>query len=481
MATPRAESRRPIWLCIAFVVALTAWRVAWLALSRLDLFTDESQYWFWSTELALGYFSKPPLIAWIIRAATELGGSSDPFWVRLPAPLMQGATALAVAWVGALAYGNRRGALAGIVYATLPAASVASTVISTDTPLLLCMALAIGLWIRLSERPSAWLAVALGVVAGVGMLAKYAMLYFWLGAALSAVLVPRLRPPLRPVLTALGVFLLTVAPNLVWNALEGFVTLTHTVHNAGWGTDWFHPLKLLEFLGSQFGVFGPITFAALCMAWLGARRGHWADRGLTLFSLPIMAIVSFQALRSEANPNWAAAAFVAGAPLAAAWLAQNAPRGLKLALALHLAVALALPVAARFPETFVMPNGRSVFARMIGRESLAQEIGDMAREAGVSVVIADNRGLVSDLLYVLRDSGLTVRTFPPQGPPRHHFDMAVPLPPGTHPDALWITDSAAPPLPAGYAESRLLRTWQPTQPFFSKYTISAHLLHGARP
>ena len=56
---------------------LTLFRLATLAFSQTELFFDEAQYWFWSRELAFGYYSKPPLIAWIIRGATELCGQGE--------------------------------------------------------------------------------------------------------------------------------------------------------------------------------------------------------------------------------------------------------------------------------------------------------------------------------------------------------------------------------------------------------------------
>ena len=31
-----------------------------------NLFGDEAQYWVWSQNLNLGYYSKPPLLAWLI-------------------------------------------------------------------------------------------------------------------------------------------------------------------------------------------------------------------------------------------------------------------------------------------------------------------------------------------------------------------------------------------------------------------------------
>ena len=74
-------------LGLAGIALVTLWRVALLPFDRADLFVDDAQYWFWGQELAWGYYSKPPLIAWILRprprsAATACSGSA------LPLPLI---------------------------------------------------------------------------------------------------------------------------------------------------------------------------------------------------------------------------------------------------------------------------------------------------------------------------------------------------------------------------------------------------------
>ena len=97
----RAEQAGWLWRAAAIVLALTALRVALLAVTPLDLFVDEAQYWLWGQELAFGYYSKPPMIGWVIRAVTELAGSDAPFWVRLPGPLFHAATALILAGIAA--------------------------------------------------------------------------------------------------------------------------------------------------------------------------------------------------------------------------------------------------------------------------------------------------------------------------------------------------------------------------------------------
>ena len=84
----------PVSWALLCILVVTAWRVILLAFNGTDLFVDEAQYWLWGQELAFGYYSKPPLIGWVIRASTELGASDSSFWVRLPAPLFHAATGI---------------------------------------------------------------------------------------------------------------------------------------------------------------------------------------------------------------------------------------------------------------------------------------------------------------------------------------------------------------------------------------------------
>ena len=133
--------RHLTWLLIA-VAGLTLFSLGALALARTDLFFDEAPYWFLSRELAFGYYTKPPLIAWIIRGATEVCGMSEAC-IRAPSPIIHAATALMVYGVGRALYDPRIGFWSGLVYATLPGVSFSSAIISTDVPLLFCVALAL--------------------------------------------------------------------------------------------------------------------------------------------------------------------------------------------------------------------------------------------------------------------------------------------------------------------------------------------------
>ena len=64
----------PFVLLILFLI--TTLRVVALFISPLELSVDEAQYWNWSHEINVGYFSKPPFIAWLISCSTFIFGDS---------------------------------------------------------------------------------------------------------------------------------------------------------------------------------------------------------------------------------------------------------------------------------------------------------------------------------------------------------------------------------------------------------------------
>ena len=107
------ETARPararIWrLTLILVGVLTVLRVVALFVTPLELYPDEAQYWLWSRHLDFGYFSKPPVIAWLIWATTRIGGDAEA-WLRIGSPLINAGTALVVSRIATRLYGAERG------------------------------------------------------------------------------------------------------------------------------------------------------------------------------------------------------------------------------------------------------------------------------------------------------------------------------------------------------------------------------------
>ena len=336
MAGLSRESDSTYRRAVAFGLGLLlVLRVGFLLVSPLNLYADEAQYWRWGETLDWGYYSKPPMIAWVIHGVTALMGNSE--WaVRLAAPFLHTAGAIFLFLLGRAVYDARTGMYAAFLYALMPAVILSSAVISTDGVLMpfWCAAL-YALW-RLRSGEGRWVsAVGLGVAVGAGFLSKYAMLYFIIGIALTLVLDRETR---RALLSWRGLVALLVAcaifaPHIAWNAANDFKTVSHTVDNANLGGELFHPDHALTFLADQMGVFGPISLIAFAIGlWAMRKAGDGVkqrDRWLLCFVLPVLVIILVQAVLSRANANWAATAWPAASVLVAAWLIRMAPTGVR--------------------------------------------------------------------------------------------------------------------------------------------------------
>lgn len=475
----QAKAPDPLRIGLAVIAAITLYRVAMLAFSTAELFVDESQYWQWGQELDWGYYSKPPLIGWVLRAVTELAGSDATFWIRLPGPLFQAATALILMGAAREVTDRRAAMMVGVTYVTLPVVAVGALLVSTDTILLPFFAGSIWLYLTLTRSPSGRRALALGLCLGVGMLAKYAAIYFVIGAVIGAALVPAARIRWRDAaLAALG-FLLVVSPNLIWNLQHDFTTLSHTADNVDWVRRpgiHLNPQGAVEFLLSQFGMIGPVLFAAwLIIAPRALRRPDWQPRWLVWMSLPTLALVTLQALLSKAYANWAVTAVAAILLLVVPVLWHRGRMWLWVTLALNLAVTAFLPFAATQATNWTRESdGRLLMRRYVGQQAMSDHILEEARRQGVTAVVSGNRHLLAGLFHAAKGSGIEVYAVPAPEHPPHFYAQQHPYPADRQGPYLFATLGDAPPCPGPLP----VATWKPGPGTYAKAVLSMYVREG---
>src|SRR5256885_1354122 len=172
--TGRSRVVPGLGLAAAILALLTVIRLAGLKFSFVDLFFDEAQYWAWSRELAFGYFSKPPLLAWTIAGAERVCGASEAC-IRAPAPLLYFGSSLLVYAIARVLYDARVAFFAALSTALAMGTAFSSRIISTDVPLLFFWALALLAYVKLLGGAPRWWAAVLGLALGLGLMAKYAM------------------------------------------------------------------------------------------------------------------------------------------------------------------------------------------------------------------------------------------------------------------------------------------------------------------
>lgn len=420
-----------LWLLPLLLVILAGLRILALAVSPLGLQSDEAQYWVWAQTPAFGYFSKPPLVAWAIAATSGLFGDA-PAAVRLAAPLAHLATALLVWRLGVRLLGARAGFWAGLGFATMPGVFFSAMIISTDALLLPLWALALLAFERATAtgRRAWW--VIVGTAFGAGLLAKYAMVYFALGAVLYLLWEPTARTGARngrwlwAVPPALALF----APNMLWNASNSWASFGHTAANVNLGGRLFNPGELGEFALSQVAVFGP--FLLLAFVWklfsLGARpsRLQPASRFLIAFCVPVLLLMLGQAFLSRAHANWAATAYVAATLLAVGWLAEGGrQRWLLPLVTVQGLIGLGfLGLVALGSVPGIAPaSSKDPFKALRGWDQLVSAVAEARAAHPDALVVANEREYLVQLMYGLAPEGLGFRKWNPRRGAHDHFDL----------------------------------------------------------
>jgi 4-amino-4-deoxy-L-arabinose transferase-like glycosyltransferase len=438
--------RRTFSYLIAIVAAVTLLRIAVLALSPLELYPDEAQYWWWAQTPDIGYFSKPPLIAWIIRATTALFGDRE--WaIRLAMPLLHAGASLVLYAIARAAYPKSKAIAfwSALAYLTIPGVSYSATLASTDAPLLFFWALALLAFLKASQTRDWRWPLLCGASLGLGVLAKYAMVFFLVGAALACTASPKVR---KLVFSARGlaaalVAALLVAPNLLWNVSHDYDTLAHIKANAHWARAHVSPVHLLGFLAGQFGVFGPVLMAAwFASLWrLSKQRDRPAEECvLAAFSVPPFFLIAFQSFVADANANWAATAYVSAVPLAVAEIFSRWPRVvLWISFALHAAVLVILSLVLVWPPAAERLGVANVFKRETGWRELAAAVAAQSARGGYDAIVSDNRSVTAELLYYLRPRNAPVRIWVPGLASHNHFEMTMRLAPPA-PRVLLVVD-----------------------------------------
>ena len=424
------RDRNYLALLLLCLSALLAFRLVALKLAKIDLLLDEAQYWTWGYELAFGYYSKPPLVAWVIRAATELCGDGE-VCIRAVSPALHTVTAILIFATARVLYGPALAFWSAIVFATMPGVSFSSFIVNTDVPLLVFWALALLAWVMLLERKTTLWAVVLGVALGFGLLAKYAMVYFLLCVVCHAVLSRDARRMATSWRSALAVLiaLALIAPNFYWNYQTGFVTFFHTAVNAGWKFPYVHLGGTIGYLVGQAGVFGPIFFGVLFWgAWQAAHKPDDKRQTLLLsFSVPVLALITMQALLSRAHANWSAGAYPAAAIFVTVFLSEHRWRLFRISLWLNLGAGLVIGLAPAFAPRLAPFESNQALSRTLGWRELAAVVRTKLDENQYGSILLPTRELASELLYYMRASRPPLFVWRTGTWPAYHYEMTRPF------------------------------------------------------
>ena len=335
------QSYTPRLDVIAFVIIAVSFAVRFwfVASGQLNLVQDEAQYWDWIRRPQLSYYSKGPLIAWVITTWCEVFGNTE-LGVRFGALIgMTGIQTALYVGVSRVWREYRLALYVLFVAATMPLFNGLGILMTTDNPLIFWwtvafFALSAATRNRPDETPSNWPFIILAICLAVGILAKYMMLAF-LGLGTAYAIILHLRGQLpsrfwgRFILASLVGTVVGLLPIVLWNMDNDWVGFRHVAKQT---TGEPKPFSLrvapfFEMLGAQIGLLGPWWFPLIIIGgWRAIKKGVIGPIGAfderyrhilqaALFFWPLWAIITAWALKSKTEANWTAAAFMAGAIL----------------------------------------------------------------------------------------------------------------------------------------------------------------------
>ena len=306
---------RPVLLVAGLMV------VGLLALSGSYGFHGDKMYFIVAGQHpAFGYVDQPPLTPLLSAASVALLGVS-PTAVRLLPALEMGLVVILVALIARDLGGSRRSQVLAAITAALSGYLGAGHLDTTTDPDLLAWGIVLWLLVKLLAGGDRRLWLAVGIVAGIALENKDTMLFLGFGLAVGFVLARRwdiVRSPWA--WAAVGIALLIWAPNLAWQATNGWPQITMARAISQYASDNRAQVVPLLWLFT-----GPLLFpvSAAGLVWFLRTKSAAPWRPIGIAALFALALVFISGGKAYYAIGTAPAFMAAGAILLDRWLARG--------------------------------------------------------------------------------------------------------------------------------------------------------------
>ncbi len=386
-----------------FLVAMSLFRITLILTTPLDIAGDEAHYWDWSRHLDLSYYSKPPMVAYLIRAGTEMFGHT-PLGVRSFAVILSFLSSIALYRLGRRLYSPVTGVWAAVMFNIIPLFAVYSVGMNTDPPLIFFWLLSLLLFHTAYTQNRFWAWLLLGVTLGLGMLSKYMTIFFYPSAFLFLLCEKRYRRYIlnwRPYMSIFISFLF-FTPVLIWNSRHNWVNfrheLGHTKLAEGLGISL---VDFGSFIGLQFAILTPVLFVLVVWALIKRRK---TDKLPFLFAVVPVLAFAVKSLQGQTEANWTLIGYVtATLVFSDVFLRPFAELSKKTKTAVIIAIAFCLlaDVIVHFPTLpakLGAPPEYDPTKKLRGWSELGEEVAKVAKEFDGPYFIFSNHYMVTSSL-----------------------------------------------------------------------------------
>lgn len=415
---------------------LLAYRLFELIYQQPGFFFDEAYYYGWSLTPDWGYYSKPPMVAWVIWLTTHLFGVAE--WsTKIGAPLLYLATGYIIQLTATEVANAKAGFWAFCFFILSPFVTLNSWFITTDAPLFFFWALTSFFFLRAqhTDRPIYW--VLAGVFGGLGLMSKYTMILLPASIFMMYLFTKQPQKLLAwKFWVTIGTAALVFSPNVIWQFNNGFPSFIHTAelaNKAGWDGN------PIEFTVGQLIIFGPFALIISFWSWQSKYREQYPE--IWYLSWVPLIVFALKSIQGEAFVNWAAFAYVSLSVLAGIVVAE----GFKKLKITHFVFSIVIMIGFyNFHSVLqlfnIEPSNRNTpYSRVEGWREITLQVADLADNYPTAYVASNSRTINAYLSYYLEDSTSKIRTTNANQHIDDHYELFYTLTDEERP-VLWITD-----------------------------------------
>ncbi len=334
---------------------------------------------------AFGYVDQPPLTPLLSAASVAVLGLS-PTAVRVLPALAMALVAVLTAAIARDLGGSRRAQVLAAITVAVSGYLAAGHLDDTSEYDLLVWAIVAWLLVRLLAGGDRRLWLALGAAVGIGLENKDLLLLLGAGLAVGLVLTRRWDVVRSPwAWAAIAIALLLWAPNVVWQAANGWPEITMASRIAGDAA-----ANRTQFVPFFWLFTGPLLFpvSAAGLAWVLAAKDAAAWRAIGIATVVVVVLVAATGGKPYYAVGTAPVFMAAGAMLTDRWMARGHAQ-LKIAgFAAAAAVSGALVALLTLP---VLPLAT------YARTPLPTAVTDTAEQVGWPQLVATVEGVVAGL------------------------------------------------------------------------------------
>ncbi len=428
-ALQRYKTSPETTLLFTGLAAISVFRIYYILHGPLDLSPDEAQYWEWSRRLDLSYYSKGPMIAYLIYIGTSLFGNTV-FGIRIMAVIFSALSSIFIFKLVNLMYANgsseantgtltlpQRSAalLSAFGFQAIPLFAAFGILFTIDSPFIFFWVASLYLLYKATSEKTekhwtSW--ILLGLAIGFGLLTKYTMAFFPLCGLLLLFFSDKRSSLTTPMpYAAFIISLLVFSPVILWNAQHDWVTIRHTAGQIHVAEGLTLSMKnFFEFFGSQIGLITPLFFCLIIYSLfkLFLSDSRFQSKFLFYFSIPVIGFFLLKALQGKVEANWAMMGYITGIIAAVDFSVSYCnfrSRARTAFLASSLVLAFLITAISHYPSIVGLPQKLDPSARLKGWKELGAEVSrliDKGDKNTFFIVFSDSYQMPSELAFYVR-------------------------------------------------------------------------------